>query len=129
MKIFCKKVILGQNSEEILSSPKDDDLDEMKEAILLALSDEPIFSVRQLVCMICVPKGCTNCISSACRLSTFRSQIHGVSHELADTQKSGPVKLSIQLRDLLLSIRHQGQDGDIYEPLTIHGSPCRQIMR
>jgi hypothetical protein len=43
--------ILGLMSEEASSSPKDDDLDEVNEAILLALSDEPfscVFSVRQI---------------------------------------------------------------------------------
>jgi hypothetical protein len=39
---------LGLNSEETSSSPKDDDLDEIHEAILLALSDEPFSSVRQM---------------------------------------------------------------------------------
>jgi hypothetical protein len=37
------------------SSPKDDDLDEVNEAILLALSDEPFSSGRQIARMICVP--------------------------------------------------------------------------
>jgi hypothetical protein len=38
------------------SSPKDDGLDEMNEAILLALSDESFSSVRQIARKICVPK-------------------------------------------------------------------------
>jgi hypothetical protein len=37
---------LGLNSEEASSSPKDDDLDEVNETILLALFDELFSSVR-----------------------------------------------------------------------------------
>jgi hypothetical protein len=39
---FCKEAILGQNSEEASSSPKDDGLDEVNDEIRLALSDEPL---------------------------------------------------------------------------------------
>jgi hypothetical protein len=42
---------LGLISEDASSSPKDDDIDEMNEAILLAFSDEPfsfVPSVREI---------------------------------------------------------------------------------
>jgi hypothetical protein len=48
MTRFRKDVLLGLNSEETSSSPKDDGLDEVNEAILLALSDEPFSSVWQM---------------------------------------------------------------------------------
>jgi hypothetical protein len=51
---------LGLNSEEASSPSKDDGLDEVNEAILLALSDEPFSSVppvRQIARKTCVPKG------------------------------------------------------------------------
>jgi hypothetical protein len=53
---FCREAILSLNSEEASSSPKDEGLDEVKEAILLALSDEPLSSGRQTACEICLPK-------------------------------------------------------------------------
>jgi hypothetical protein len=55
---FCKEAILGLNSEQARSSPKDDRLDEVNEAILLTLSDESfssVPSVRQTARRICVP--------------------------------------------------------------------------
>jgi hypothetical protein len=45
--LFCRVAILGLNSEEASSSLKDDGLDEVNEAILLALSDELFSSARQ----------------------------------------------------------------------------------
>jgi hypothetical protein len=42
---FYGEAILGLNSEEVSSLPKDDGLDEVAEPILLAMSDEPISSV------------------------------------------------------------------------------------
>jgi hypothetical protein len=51
--------ILGLNSEGVLSSPKNDALDEGSEAFLLALSDEPfssVLSVRQIAHRIRVSK-------------------------------------------------------------------------
>jgi hypothetical protein len=48
------------------SSPKDEDLDEVNEAILLALSDEPsssVPSVRQIARRICVPKSIASIVS------------------------------------------------------------------
>jgi hypothetical protein len=34
--------------------------------------------------------------------------LHYVPHKLSDSQQASQVELSIQLRDLLLSIQHQG---------------------
>jgi hypothetical protein len=48
---------LGLNSEEASSLLKDDDFGEVNEVILLALSDEPFSSVRQIARKICVPTG------------------------------------------------------------------------
>jgi hypothetical protein len=42
---FCTEAILGLNSEKASSSPNDDGLDQVNEAILLALSDEPFSSL------------------------------------------------------------------------------------
>jgi hypothetical protein len=53
---FCKEAILGLNSEDASSSPKDDGLDQVNEVIFLILSDEPSSSVRQIARTICVPK-------------------------------------------------------------------------
>jgi DNA-binding MurR/RpiR family transcriptional regulator len=64
---------LGLSSEEVSSSPKDDGLDEVNEAILLALSDESFSSVRQIAHRICVPKSTVYRISPACRFSAFHS--------------------------------------------------------
>jgi hypothetical protein len=44
--IVSREAILGLNSKEASSSPKDDCLDAVKEAIMLALSDESFSSVR-----------------------------------------------------------------------------------
>jgi hypothetical protein len=68
------------------------------------------------------------CISLACRLFAFHSQtsdirhLHWVPHEFSDSQKASQVELSIELRDVLLSIRHQGQNEDTSERLTSHQS-------
>jgi len=75
MFLICESVIRMTSHQP--SSPKHDGLDEVNEAILLALSDEPfssVPSVRQIARRICVPKSCINCISSACRFSAFHSQ-------------------------------------------------------
>jgi hypothetical protein len=45
---FCREAILGLNSEELSSSLKDNGLEEVNEAILLALSDQPFSSVLSL---------------------------------------------------------------------------------
>jgi hypothetical protein len=46
--LFCKGAILSLSSEETSSSPKDDGLDEVNEAILLDFSDEPFSSERSI---------------------------------------------------------------------------------
>jgi hypothetical protein len=56
MMRFCRDAILALSSEQISSSPKDDRLDEMNEAILLALSDEPFSSIQQIIRRIFVPE-------------------------------------------------------------------------
>jgi hypothetical protein len=56
MTAVSSEVILGLNSEEASSSPKDDGLDEVSEAILLALSDQPFCSRRQIGRRIGLPK-------------------------------------------------------------------------
>jgi hypothetical protein len=130
---FCGEVILGLNSEAALSSPKDDGLNEVNEAnevnetILLALSDEPfssVPSVRQMARRICIPKVVQivyRRIVDSLHF-TVRHQISDIKHQtyaLGSSQALRPseskssqigssrVELSIQLRDLLLSIRHQ----------------------
>jgi hypothetical protein len=74
---LCNEAIVGLDSEEVSSSPKDDGLDqvnEVNEAILLVLSDEPFSSIRQIARKICVPKSCIRAISSACRFSAIHRQ-------------------------------------------------------
>jgi hypothetical protein len=51
----CKEAILGLNSEQVSSRPKDDDPGELNEVIMLTLSNEPFSSVRQIARRICVP--------------------------------------------------------------------------
>jgi hypothetical protein len=65
-----------------------------------------------------VPESTVNCrlVDS---LHFIVSHLHWAPHKLSDSQKarqgkSTRVELSIELRDLLLSIRHQGQDEDTY---------------
>jgi hypothetical protein len=56
---FYREAILGLNSEEASLSPKDDGLDEVNEAILLTLPDEPFSSVPSIwhiARRICIPK-------------------------------------------------------------------------
>jgi hypothetical protein len=53
---FCKEAILGLNSEEATSPPKNNRIDEVNEANLLALPDEPFSSVREIARRICVPE-------------------------------------------------------------------------
>jgi hypothetical protein len=65
---------LGLNSERASSLPKDHGLDQMKEVILLVLSDEPFSSVQQMADRpqdVCSKK---HCISSICRFSALHSQ-------------------------------------------------------
>jgi hypothetical protein len=77
--LFCRDVILGVNSEKVLSWPKDDGLDEVNEVILLVLSDEPfssVPSVRQIAdsSQDMRSKSWLNCVSSACWFFSFHSQ-------------------------------------------------------
>jgi hypothetical protein len=53
---FCGKAILGLNLKEASLPPKDDGLDEVNEALLLALPDELWPSVWSIAHRICVPK-------------------------------------------------------------------------
>jgi hypothetical protein len=69
---FSREAILGLNSEETSSSPKDDNLDEVNKAILLALSDEPSSSEWQIAVQDMRSK--THCISSACRFPAVHIQ-------------------------------------------------------
>jgi hypothetical protein len=63
---FCREDILDLNLEEASSLPNDDDLNGVNEAILLALSDEPFSSVRQM-------RSKMHCILSTCPFSAFHS--------------------------------------------------------
>jgi hypothetical protein len=117
---FCREAILGLKSEEASSSHKDHGLDEVNESIPMALSDElfsSVRSVRQIARRTCVSKGIV--------FHWLVDSLHfTVGHQTSDIfiglltsspivrrqVKSLRVELSIQLRDLLLSIRHQGQD-------------------
>jgi hypothetical protein len=75
--LFCREAILALNSEGASSSLKDDDHDEVNEAIQLGLSDESfssVSSVREIARWICVLKSWVNCISSDCRFSAFHAQ-------------------------------------------------------
>jgi hypothetical protein len=58
---FCRETILGPNSEKAVLSCKDDGLDEVNEAILLALSDEPFCSGPQISRRISVPESTAYC--------------------------------------------------------------------
>jgi hypothetical protein len=95
---FCREVILGLNSEASSSSPKDDDLnegDEVNEAILLALSDEPfssVPSVRQIARRISVPKALDIVgLSILCISQSDIRHLHWVPHTLSDRQKANRV--------------------------------------
>jgi hypothetical protein len=93
---FSKEAVLGLNSEDASSSPKDDGLDEMNEAILLPLSDETVSSLpsfRQIARRTCVPT------STAYRrfvdsLHFTSRYLHWVLHKLSDSQKASRVKSS-----------------------------------
>jgi hypothetical protein len=117
---FCEEAILGLNSEELSSSPKDDGLDEVNEAILLALSDEifsSVPSVGQMAGRISIPKNWPTVyrrlvdflyFTVRYQTSDIRHQtsdikhLYWVPHKLSDTQtasqaKSRRVGWSIQL--------------------------------
>jgi hypothetical protein len=102
---FCREAILGVNSEEASSSPKDDYFNEVNEAILLALSGELFSSVRQTARRKCVPKSALYRRLVDSLHFTLR-HLHLVFHKISDSQKATRLELSIQLRDFLLSIWH-----------------------
>jgi hypothetical protein len=83
---FCKKVILSLNSKEASSSHKNDFLDKVNEAILLALSDEPCTSVLQIARRISIPKSIIY-LWLVDSLYFTVSHIYWVSHKLSDSQK------------------------------------------
>jgi hypothetical protein len=82
--IFCEEVVECVNSEEASSSPKDDGLDETNEAILLALSDEPFASVRQISRRICLIKS-TRYRRFADSLHFTVKHLHSVLDKLSDS--------------------------------------------
>jgi hypothetical protein len=84
---FCRKVILGLNSREVSSLPKNDGIDEMNEAILLALSDESFSSGQQIARGICVPKSTVYRRFVDSLHFTVR-HLHSVRHKLSDSQKA-----------------------------------------
>jgi hypothetical protein len=53
---FWRETILGLDSEDVLSLPKDGVLDEENQTVLLVLSNEQFSSVRQITGRMCVPK-------------------------------------------------------------------------
>jgi hypothetical protein len=96
--LFCRETILGLNSEEASSSPKDDSLDEVNEVILLAFSDELFFSTFGTA-------------DSPALYFTVRHQTSSVGSLQALRRSEGKpnqAELSIQLRDVMLSIRRHG---------------------
>jgi hypothetical protein len=116
--IFCREAILGLNSEDasLAIIAQRDGLDEVNEAILLALSDGPFSSVGQIARRICVPKGTVYhwLVDSLHFTVKPHTSSLGSSQALRQSKgkpsriESSRVELSIQLRDLLLSIWHQG---------------------
>jgi hypothetical protein len=83
----CREAILDLNSEEASSSPKDDGLDAVSEAILLALSDEIFSSVRQIARGICVATGTIYCRLVDSLHCTVR-YLHWAPYKLCDSQKA-----------------------------------------
>jgi hypothetical protein len=53
---FCRETISSLNSKEVSSSPKNDGFDQVNEAMLLDLSDEPFSSRQPMARIIRVPK-------------------------------------------------------------------------
>jgi hypothetical protein len=104
---FCNEAIAGLDSEEVSSSSKDDGLDQVNEAILLALSDEPFSSIpsaHQRARRICVPKGTVyrRLVDSLhFRVKHQTSSLDSSQAFRQSEVKSSRVELSIQLRDLL----------------------------
>jgi hypothetical protein len=71
---FCGEAIFSLNSEEGSASSKDDGFDEMNEAILLALPEEPFSSVQQIADSPQDKRSKKHYISLACRFFALRSQ-------------------------------------------------------
>jgi hypothetical protein len=110
---FSKKAVLGLNSEDVSSSPNDDGLDEVKEVILLALSDEPFSSIQQIARRICVPKSIVS-RRLADSLPFAIRHLHWVPHKLSDSQKATRVESSSR-SDFAISCCPSGiRDGDTY---------------
>jgi hypothetical protein len=136
-------VILDLNSEEASSSPKDDGLDEMKWTKQFCW----LCPMKPFFCTFCTAdnpqdmRSKRRCFSSFCQplYFTVRHQTSDIRHQTSDIKhqtsnifieflissltvrrqgKSSGVELSIQLRDLLLSIRHQ-EWGYILHTLTL----------
>jgi hypothetical protein len=98
---------VGLNSEVASSSPKDEGLDEVNGAMLLALCEEPSSPLQQILRRICIPKGTISRRLVDSLHFTVRC-LGWVPDKPSDSEKARQVELSIQLRALLLSIRHQG---------------------
>jgi hypothetical protein len=75
---FCREAIFGLNSEEASSLPKNDSLDEMNEAIMLALSDEHFSSARHMADRPQDMRSKKHSISPVCRFSAFHTQTSGI---------------------------------------------------
>jgi hypothetical protein len=111
---FDRETKLVLNSKEVSSSPKDDGLDEVNKTILLTLSDEPFLLSGRHPAGYAFQKALYIVgLSILCISQSGIRHRHSVPHKHSDSQKTSRVELSIQPRDLLLSIRHQGSDGDI----------------
>jgi hypothetical protein len=115
---FYREAILGLNSGEISSSPKDDGLDEVNQEILLALYDESFSSVPSVEQIADSPpemRSKKSWILSPCRFSPFHNHTSDIfigfltsSPTVRRQIESSRIELSIQFRDLLLSIQPQG---------------------
>jgi hypothetical protein len=98
--------ILGLNSEEASSLPKDDDLDEVNEAIMLALFDElfsSVCSVRQMACRISVPKstGYRQLVDSLHFTVRHQTSSFGSSQAL----RQSAVRRQVKAREVVLTCR------------------------
>jgi hypothetical protein len=94
--IFCTEMILGLNSAEASSSPKDDGLDDVNEAILLVLSDQSFSSgpsAQQIARIICVPKG-SECHRLVDSLHFTLRHLHWAAHKLSESQKASRIESS-----------------------------------
>jgi hypothetical protein len=105
---FYRESILDLNSEESSSSPKDDGLDDVNDAILLALSDEPFSSVpflRQIADDPQDMRSKKHSRSPTCRFSAFHSQTSDIRHQTSDIRHQRS-----DIRDQTSEIRHQTSD-------------------